>query len=311
MTGTDPDDNKQSSTDEHKIKELEQEKFLLEEINSELDKKAKKVESKNSELKKRHSTENNEFNKKRKNQKNLQLNKKYIIPIITACLLLLGISVLYLNQQPKRTELTSEYLIENIKGEKVETWTSWNWIQGDTFHITVLSSPEVTPTRLKVIEDVIFSNETVTVGDAKYYKGWQGALMDVSRQEHKLVIPLHFDVNEANSGSGNIIIKLSPLENADGYTGYTKSIADTENHQILKAETTIYDVNKISNDELAIILRHELGHGFGLGHSDYENDLMFANVQAFPPYGYISECDVEAMAGLYDGNQKSQVTCTK
>lgn len=292
MTRTDPSDDESLSSNKHKIKELEQEKIVLEEINTELEKKFDTV------------------NKKIKDRKNVQVNKKYIISIIVACILLVGISVLYLNQQPKRIELSSEYLIENLKGEKIDTWTAWNLPPGDTFHITVLASPEVTPEKLKIIQDVIFSNETVTNGDTKYYKGWQEALIDVSKQGHQLTIPLHFDVNEDSSGSGNIVIKLSPLESADGYTGYTKSIADAANHQILKAEITIYNVNNINNDELSTIVRHELGHGFGLGHSDERNDLMFSLVQTVPPYEYISECDVEAMAGLYNGNQKSHVTCT-
>jgi lipopolysaccharide export LptBFGC system permease protein LptF len=252
-----------------------------------------------------------EKNKKIKDRKNLQLNKKYLIPLAMVCILLIGISVLYPNPQPKRIGLGSEYLIENVKGEKIITWTAWNLVEGDPFHIQVLASPEVTPERLKVIEDDVLSNETVTVGDLKYYKGWAGAFAAMSPLNHTLVIPSHFDVTESNTGSGNIVIKLSSLENADGYMGYTKSIADGTQHQILKSDITIYNVDKISNDELAIILRHELAHGFGLGHADDENDLMFPNVQAYAPYGYISECDVEAMTGLYDGNERSQVICTK
>ena len=304
MTVTDPDDNDhdQLSTKEHKIKELEQEKLFLEEMNSELEKKTKELEN-------NHSTENEVVKKKTEDHKNLKLNKKHAILITIACMFLIG--MLYLNQQPKHIELTSEYLIENIKGERVDTWTAWNLVEGDPFHIQVISSPEVTPQRLKVIEDAVLSNETVTVGDLKYYKGWAGALDAVSLLNHTLVIPSHFDVTETNTGSGNIVITLSPLENADGYTGYTKSIADATQHQILKSDITIYNADKISNDELAIILRHELAHGFGLGHADDENDLMFPNVQAYAPYGYISECDVEAMAGLYDGNERSHVICTK
>ncbi|MGC1425398.1 MAG: matrixin family metalloprotease [Nitrosotalea sp.] len=304
MTETDPEDNEQSSTKEHKIKELEQEKLFLEEMNSELEKKTKEREN-------NHSTENEVVKKKTEDRKNLKLNKKHVILITIACIFLVGIIMLYPNQQPKRIGLGSEYLIENVKGEKVETWTAWNLVEGDPFHIQVISSPEVTPERFKVIEDDVFSNETITIGDLKYYKGWAGALDAVSLLNHTLVIPSHFDVTETNTGSGNIVITLSPLENADGYAGYTKSIADGTQHQILKSDITIYNADKISNDELAIILRHELAHGFGLGHADDENDLMFPNVQAYAPYGYISECDVEAMAGLYDGNERSHIICTK
>ena len=304
MTETNPDDNEQTPTEEHKIKELEQEKLFLEEMNLELEKKTKELEN-------NHFTENEVIKKKIEDRKNLKLNKKHVILITTVCIFLIGIIILYPNQQPKRIGLGSEYLIENVKGERVETWTAWNLVEGDPFHIQVLASPEVTPERLQVIKDDVLSNETFTVGDLTYYKGWAGALAAVSSLNHTLVIPSHFDVMETNTGSGNIVIKLTSLENADGYAGYTKSIADGTQHQILKADITIYNADKISNDELAIILRHELAHGFGLGHADDENDLMFPNVQAYAPYGYISECDVEAMAGLYDGNERSHVICTK
>jgi len=245
------------------------------------------------------------------NRKDINFNKKLMIVIVITIPISFGI-IYELSTENHQTnhKLMSEYVIENLKGEKVNTWVSWKTTSGDLFHIHVLASPLATDERMKVIGDVIFSNQTVTERNSTYYKGWEGALREASRKHTQFPIPLDFHTVITDTGSGNIIIKLTNLENPDGYTAYTKSITDANNHQILKSEITIYGVDKLSDGELALMLRHELGHGFGLAHSDEPSDLMHATID--PQQGqYISECDVEALVGLYNGSEKSQVVCQK
>ncbi len=86
-------------------------------------------------------------------------------------------------------------------------------------------------------------------------------------------------ITDSKTGQGNIIIQLEKTSNADGYSGFTKSIVDESQHQILKSQITIYDVNKISNEELETIIRHEFGHALGLAHSTAPEDLMFLTIQ--------------------------------
>jgi len=205
--------------------------------------------------------------------------------------------------------LQSNYEIEDLKGDKINTWVSWKITQGDVFHIHVQSSPEVTDDRLNVIRDVIFNNDTVTIDNHTYYKGWSGALEQISKHQTKFPIPIHFHTVLTDFGTGNIVIRLTNLQNGDGYSGYTKSIMDVSNHQILKSEITIYNVNKLSDDELKMIVRHELGHGFGLGHFDDPNDLMYPEIGS--GHSYISECDIESLSALYNGDERTQVTCQK
>lgn len=256
----------------------------------------------------------NEIRTIKQNQKAFtnQITKRQLIIII---LIFMGIAVFMVIDTLDKHEvgqglLKSNYEIEDLKGEKVNTWVSWKITSGDLFHIHVLASPLVTDERMKVIRDVIFSNQTVTKGNSIYYKGWEGALQEASRKDTKFPIPLDFHTVITDTGTGNIIIKLTNLENPDGYTAYTKSITDAGNHQILKSEITIYEADKLTDGELAIMLRHELGHGFGLAHSDEPSDLMYATIDPRQSQ-YISECDVEALVGLYNGNEKNQVVCQR
>ena len=210
------------------------------------------------------------------------------------------------NVQNKST-LSSGYEIFDMKGEKISTWIVWRTVRGDLFHIHVLESPEVTPQRLADIRDVIFSNQTVVIDGQTYYRGWMGALNSIKTGEN-LPIPINFHTIITDTGTGSITIKLTNAENGDGYSGFTKTIADTFNNQALKSQITIYEVDKLTDDELKIILRHELGHAFGIAYSNNPDDVMHLTVSQDRPY--ISPCDIQTIGALYNGHGKSIVVCT-
>ena len=54
-------------------------------------------------------------------------------------------------------------------------------------------------------------------------------------------------------------------------------------------------------------MRHEFGHALGLAHSTAPEDLMFPTITTSIPF--ISECDVDAITSLYNGNRQSEVMC--
>jgi len=66
-------------------------------------------------------------------------------------------------------------------------------------------------------------------------------------------------------------------------------------------------LDKLSDEQFKTILRHELGHAFGLAHASALGDLMHATIQT--DYPYISQCDINTIKSLYNGKEKSQVTC--
>ena len=234
-----------------------------------------------------------------------------VIGFIVIVMGLVGTQVLlpsgiFNNDLARQDEITSGYFIENLKGEKVNTWVAWKIMEGDFFHIHVIDSPQVTQERLDIINNVIYSEEFIEHNNQVYYKGWKGALGTIS-DEHKFPIPIHYHSALSDSGTGHIVIKLTNLRSTDGYSGYTRSQVDESNNQILKSQITIYNVDELSMSQLETITRHELGHAFGLAHSDNPDSLMHETIKTEFPY--ITHCTIEAISGLYDGNEKDTVTC--
>ncbi|WP_052370062.1 cache domain-containing protein [Candidatus Nitrosotenuis uzonensis] len=248
-------------------------------------------------------------------------NRMTLFAILTGFLMVASVLYfLYVPQIVPLEEMKSAFVVQNLRGDTIDTWVNWKISAGDLFHIHVMDSQELTESRLKIINNVINSRETVTVDDSLlhkglhgtssvYYVGWRGALESLSNIRTKYPIPITLHTITTDEGDGHIVIRLSDLRSSDGYSGYTKSYVDEENHQILKSVITIYDVNNITDEQLAIILRHEIGHGLGLGHSTAPEDLMAPTITT--PYPYISECALDALIDLYNGNAKSQFVCEK
>jgi hypothetical protein len=249
-------------------------------------------------------------------------SRKSYIAIISLSMILIGVIFLVQAQHTSETiaSVKSLFVIQNLRGDTIDTWINWKIPKDDTFHIHIVDSHEVTTQRMQIISDAIYSKESVVIDDlllhkgpagstSTYYKGWLGAIESVSDTETKFALPIHFHSIVTDMGEGHIVIRLSELQNADGYSAYTKSIVDEENHQILKSVITVYEIDKLSDDQLATIVRHELGHGLGLAHSTAPEDLMAPIITT--PHPYISECDISALVDLYDGKQNSQVICEK
>ncbi|NIP62165.1 MAG: matrixin family metalloprotease [Nitrosopumilaceae archaeon] len=213
----------------------------------------------------------------------------------------------------------SNYIIQNLQGDTIDTWLSWRLVDGATLHVNVINSEQY-PEKLGHIRDVILSEESIEIDDSllhkgpkgstsTYYLGWAGALSAASEEPSELYIPTDLEVIESASGEGQITIHLTDDASGDGFSGYTKSIADDSQNQILKSDITIYEVDKLNDEQFKTILRHEFGHALGLAHSTAPEDLMAPQVTT--EYPYISGCDVSAIHALYDGSKSSQVVCEK
>jgi len=214
-------------------------------------------------------------------------------------------------------QLKSKYLIENLRGDTIDTWLSWRLTDGDVLYVNIVNAHKY-PEKAEMIKDVILSKETFEIDDSlthkrpkgftsTYYLGWAGALGKASEDPTKFFIPANLEVTDSSSGAGDITIRLAKERSGDGFSGWTKSIADEKQNQILKSDITIYDVDNLSKNQLITITRHELGHAFGLAHSSAPEDLMYPEITTAIPY--ISPCDIDAIVSLYDGGKSSQVVC--
>src|SRR5256712_1904947 len=260
-------------------------------------------------------------------KKNFQLSRKHILTI-AGFIVVIGIVItaysLFVVQLvgqeykvPNTGSRNDGYIIQNLSGETINTWLSWRLVDGTVLHVNVIDADKY-PGKLDLIKEVLLSQQAIEIDDSllgngpkgstsTYYTGWGGALAKASKEPTQLYIPTKLDVIESHTGAGDIVIKLTDEQSGDGYSGFTKSIADPSQHQILKSGITIYEVSKLSDEQFKTILRHELGHAFGLAHATSPEDLMHATIQT--DYPYISQCDIDAIKSLYNGNRKSQVTC--
>lgn len=264
-------------------------------------------------------------------QKKIKKNGLRSLLVIAVILQLFSLTFLVtsfgLNQQSElvntnsASELRSEYLIQNLKGDTIDhTGFAWHLVEGDTLHVNILNADKF-PEMAQVVRNVILSEDVLEIYDSFqdklpkgsksiYYEGWAGALQAASsKKDTTFYIPINYDIIESKNGQGDITIEFSSLTNGDGYTGFTKSIADSTQNQILKSHIVIYDVNDLSSTELEIIFRHEFGHALGLAHATYPKDLMYPVVLTTHPY--ISECNIDAILSLYDGEKLSKVICKK
>ena len=324
---------------QHRLKETEQEKTVLEKLevllNNEIKQDKKTIHelqdtvTKLNQNQKEGRQEELFLNKlvKDEERENLLLAKKNLIVIAIAAIVVSAGFVAYstyvvsiVGSQYKIVNIgnmQSGYVIQNLRGDTIDTWLSWRLVDGSTLNVNLVDGQKY-PDKIDIVKSVILSEESIEIDDSllhkgpkgttsTYYVGWAGALADVAKNPTEFYIPSKFNLIESQRGEGDITIKLTSQSSGDGYSGFTKSIADDAQNQILKSEITIYEVNKLSKAQFETILRHEFGHALGLAHSTATEDLMYPTIAT--EYPYISECDVDAIILLYNGGEKSEVIC--
>lgn len=334
---TDIDDDKVT----HQVKEVEQQKIILEKINQLLVEKNIENELRIKQLDNKISNSMHQAKELKQEkfllentvqfaeQKIFRLTKKNLMIIAIAAVIMGGgftINSLYVldlvgkqYQVSNLGNMPTNYVIQNLKGDTIDTWLSWRLVSGATLHVGITNAAKHSD-KIPLIKEVILSDKSIDIDDSllhkgpkgstsTYYVGWKGALEHVATKPTEFYIPANLEVVESGGGEGEITIILTNERNGDGYSGYTKSIADDSQNQILKSTITIYEANKLSDEQFKTILRHEFGHALGLAHSTAPEDLMAPTIQT--DYPYISDCDMDSIVNLYDGGKNSQVTCEK
>lgn len=206
----------------------------------------------------------------------------------------------------------------NGKSSIIEIEDLWKIDEGDILYVNIMNGDKY-PEKVKLIREAILSDKKLIVpkevfnegeeGMMTYYLGWVGALEHASKVPTEFYIPKNLKVIEKSNGAGEIIITLLKEEHERDIAGLITNTIMANRNEIIKSEITIYRIDQISDRSLQVITRHEMGHAFGLAHSNDPDDLMYATLQTSLPY--ISQCDTNAITLLYDGLVESEVLCVK
>jgi hypothetical protein len=220
------------------------------------------------------------------------------------------VTVIEENAQAK--PLKTSYVVQNLKGDAMETWYAWQ--PRDKIEIKIVGENNYPKEKIDAVKRAILSTETIEIdnklvykgdeGTSTYWIGWKGAA-DYIRE--KRGIDTQLEITFTDSEDADIIITLTNAKSGEGLSGVTNSMVNDQERTILKSYVTIYEADKLSNEHMEIIIRHEFGHVTGLAHSTAPEDLMYPVIQT--PAPYISECDVDALLHLYTGGKTSEVIC--
>ena len=264
-----------------------------------------------------------EIETKEKEKAKTKYYKAIIVSALAIAVIAGGYSMLFaeLAGQQYSVEIepqTTGYTIQNLRGDTIDTYLSWRLVEGATLVVNILNADKFDDEIIDTIKKTILSEEILEIDNSLLHKGpkgttsllyvgWKGAMSAAAETETLLYVPAKFDVITSKSGEGDITIELLESRNADGFSGWTNSIADASQNQILKSRITIFDVSSLPLTALETVVRHEFGHALGLAHSSDPEDLMYPIIETNFPYA--SECDIDAIVLLYDGGETSQVIC--
>ena len=334
---TELDEQFQQLTQE--VLELRQEKMMFEKFSDLTEAEKDEMEKTRDKMKQKYETERQtvleqeqekmfmekslEVETKEKEKAKTKYYKTMVIAALSIAVIAGVYSVMFaeLAGQQYRVEIepqTTGYTIQNLRGDTIDTYLSWRLVDGATLVVNILDADKFDDEIIETVKKTILSEEILEIDNSlldkgpkgttsMLYVGWAGAMAAAAETETLLYVPAKFEVISSKTGEGDITIELSKARNADGFTGWTNSIADASQNQILKSRVTIFDVDSLPLPALETIVRHEFGHALGLAHSSDPEDLMYLIIET--KFLYASECDVDAMIRLYDGGNTSEVIC--
>lgn len=245
--------------------------------------------------------------------KQIQRKNIIIISLVISIVFLVVIFNSYdLFTKEATKNLKTKYEIEHLGGDTPDRWPAW-LIHDQPLSIKITNPEEATSHQIAIIKEAILSEEAVEVDSMMRfgnddsltsYKGWVGALESASIHDTVYRIPTEFEITDSNNSGAEILITLTKQKSIEGYSGYT--ISSTANDHILRSTITIYDIDSLTDEQLATITRHEFGHALGLDHASSPNDLMHDVVKT---PSFVSGCDIDEIQHVYNAERNITFKC--
>ncbi len=157
----------------------------------------------------------------------------------------------------------------------------WDISQNNTITVSVIKNEHFDYFKENFIWQGLEAYDTTK--DGKYY-GWNYALQSL---DHR--------VPQFSLTQGPADIEITLLNSSLPYSGLAKTYS--ENNTINYATITVFEIDELDKHELLMVMRHELGHVLGLGHSHDPHDLMNHKIPYYTPY--ISDQNLDDIRKIY------------
>jgi len=168
----------------------------------------------------------------------------------------------------------------------------WKESADNKIPVLIIRDAKVSETQVDIVEDAINSKEKNS--GRTLFMGWNEGIKEISNSFGVNVPTLEIQHKLDRTEAITIFLKDKPSQN--NFNGYTNLFYD-KNGKIQRALVTIYNTDELNKTELESIIRHELGHALGLGHTNVENDLMQPKINM--NFNAISLLDLQALANIY------------
>lgn len=181
-------------------------------------------------------------------------------------------------------------------------------IQKDKIQVNVLINNYSSDLRISLANQTVTTKDVIVIPDimlhkgpvginSTYYLGWNEALISINNTK---IPELEFGVT--SNSEGDVIIEFVNYSHPSGFGGSTEKY----NH---KSIITVFNIELLSDNQIKAVVRHELGHALGLGHTSATEDLMNERINQY--YPYISPCALQGIEQLYSNKTHLEVRCLK